>query len=534
MASPVDKRLLSLVPPVSRLIARAGVIQALDTVLILARGMLIGWVAARAVIDAAADGQPDYGAYRWTVIALAAVVVAHGFVSYVGKRLGSNSVADVVDTLRVRALAALRRRDPRQVQEESGHWRTVLTDGVGEFRPYLAEFLPSLVSLVIATPAALAVVFYFDPLSGILALVTLPLIPAFMILIGKLTAAHTQRRLQVTGALGGQLADLLSGSVTLRALGVTRQPATQLVSTGRAHEKATMGVLRLAFLSSFALEFLATLAVALVAVSVGLRLVYGEMDLVAGLVVLIVVPEVYNPVRQVGQNYHAAADGLEAAEEILDLLDEDAHRTHATGGYLTRGESREVVIDDLSVRGRDGTRPAHLSCTARPGEITVLHGPNGSGKSTVFLAILGMLPDDAVTGRVTAPPREQVSYLPARALLTAGTVGENLTLFNAAPEAATAAAGQVGLDLPAEHELTGGGRGVSAGQGQRIGLARTLARGDGRPRVLLLDEPSAHLSPDLVTRLAAALRDRARRGDTVIVASHDERMVELAGTVVRL
>ena len=534
MASPVDKRLLSLVPPVSRLIARAGAIQALDTLLVLARGVLLGWVAARAIIDAAADGLPDYGAYRWPLLALVGVVLAHGVVSGAGKRLGSNSVADVVDTLRVRALAALRRRDPRQVQEESGHWRTVLTDGVGDFRPYLSEFLPSLVSLVIATPAALLVVFWFDPLSGVLALVTLPLIPAFMVLIGRLTAAHTERRLQVTGALGGQLADLLSGSVTLRALGVTRQPAKQLMSTGRAHEKATMGVLRLAFLSSFALEFLATLAVALVAVNIGLRLVYGGMDLTAGLIVLIVVPEVYNPVRQVGQNYHAAADGLEAAEEILTLLEQDALHTHAVGGYLTHTPGTEIRLSDLSVAGRDGVRPERLNCVARPGEVTVLHGPNGSGKSTVFLAVLGMLPDDAVTGSITAPARERISYLPARALLTAGTVEDNLTLFKADRPAVARAAAQVGLDVPGDHEVNAGGRGVSAGQGQRIGLARTLAHGDGEPRVLLLDEPSAHLSPGLVERLADTLRERAGRGDTVLIASHDERMVALADQVVRL
>ncbi len=528
MASPVDKRLLSLVPPVSRLIVRAGVIQGLDTLLVLARGILVGWVAARAITGAAT-------AYLVPVLALVGVVLAHGVVSWAGRRLGSSSVAEVVDTLRVRALQALRRRDPRQVQEDSGHWRTVLTDGVSEFRPYLSEFLPSLVSLVIATPAALLVVFWFDPLSGVLALVTLPLIPAFMVLIGKLTAAHTRRRLQVTGALGGQLADLLSGSVTLRALGVTRQPARQLLATGRAHEKATMGVLRLAFLSSFALEFLATLAVALVAVNIGLRLVYGGMDLSAGLIVLIVVPEVYNPVRQVGQNYHAAADGLEAAEEILTLLDEDRRRSHATGGYLTRATGTEVRLDGLSVDGRDGVRPANLSCTARPGEVTVLYGPNGSGKSTVFLAVLGMLPDAAVTGSISAPERARISYLPARALLSAGTVGENLALFHAAPESVAAAATQVGLDLPAGHEVAAGGRGVSAGQGQRIGLARTLAHGDdGRPRVLLLDEPSAHLSPGLVGQLVDTLRQRARRGDTVLVASHDERMVALADQVVRL
>ena len=505
MASPVDKRLLSLIPPVSRLIARAGVTQAASTVLVLARGVLIGWVAAQAIIQTAEFGAPQWDALTWPVVALVAVVLLHGGVSYVAKRQGSRSVGDVVDTLRVKALDALRRRDPRQVQEQSAHWRTVLTDGVAEFRPYLSEFLPSLVALVLATPAALLVVFFLDPLSGVLALITLPLIPLFMVLIGKLTAVHTERRLRVTSALGGQLADLLSGAVTLRSLGAVRQPSRQLRSTGEAHEKATMGVLRLAFLSSFALEFLATLSVALVAVNIGLRLVYGEVGLVAGLIVLIIIPEVYNPVRQVGQNYHAAADGLSAAEEILDLLESDG--AAPAGGYLS---------------------------PAADATVTVLYGPNGSGKSTVFLAVLGMLPDAAVTGRVTAPPADKISYLPARPVLTPGTVASNTTLLGAEPALAASASTDVGLDLPPDHAVYAAGRGVSAGQGQRIGLARTLARADGGAPVLLLDEPSAHLSPELVAELIDALLARAARGDTVIIASHDDRMVAIADEVVHL
>ena len=532
MASPVDKRLLSLIPPVSRLIARAGVTQAASIVLVLARGVLIGWVAAQAIIQTAELGAPQWDDLLWPVIALVAVVVLHGVVSHVAKQQGSRSVGAVVDTLRVKALDALRRRDPRQVQEESAHWRTVLTDGIAEFRPYLSEFLPSLVALVLTTPAALLVVFFFDPLSGMLAVITLPLIPLFMVLIGKLTATHTERRLRVTSALGGQLADLLSGAVTLRSLGAVRQPSRQLRSTGEAHEKATMGVLRLAFLSSFALEFLATLSVALVAVNIGLRLVYGEMGLVAGLIVLIIIPEVYNPVRQVGQNYHAAADGLSAAEEILDLLESDVPAP--AGGYLSPTADAAVTADDLSIDGRDGVRPAHLSFTARPGTVTVLYGPNGSGKSTVFLAVLGMLPDAAVTGGVSAPPTDQIAYLPARPVLAPGTVASNTTLLDAQPALAGSAAAEVGLDLPPEHAVYDAGRGVSAGQGQRIALARALARADGGAPVLLLDEPSAHLSPELVAELADALLARAARGDAVIIASHDDRMVAIADEVVHL
>ncbi|EEI17283.1 ABC transporter ATP-binding protein/permease [Corynebacterium lipophiloflavum] len=534
MQGPIDPRLLALVPPVRGLILRTGVLQAFITVLVLARGVLIGWVAARVILDRGADWE----VLTWPVVALFAAIAVHGVVAARAQRSSSESVGRVVDTLRAKALAALRRRDPRRVQEESAHWREVLTDGTENFRPYLNQFLPSLVAAALATPAALVVVLVADPVSGILALVTVPLIPAFMVLIGKLTAAHTRRRLEVTSALGGQLADLLSGSLTLRVLGATHQPSRQLRSTGRRHEKATMSVLRLAFLSSFALEFLATLAVALVAVSIGLRLVDGNMELTAGLIALIVVPEVYNPIRQVGTNFHAAADGLTAAEEILELLDEDETRPvgHHGRNYLTHCGSPagvQLTVTDLSVGGRDGTKPENLSFTAEPGKITVLYGDNGSGKSTVFLAVLGALPDDLVTGEITAPPPERTAYLPARPVLVPGSVEDNLVLLGAQRKPATETAGNLWFDVPLKRRLGPQGEGLSAGQSQRLTLARTLARGSG-PTLHLLDEPSAHLSPELVEALSTELRRRVAAGHTVVLATHDVRLAAIADEVVYL
>ncbi|RNE49818.1 ABC transporter ATP-binding protein/permease [Corynebacterium alimapuense] len=528
MASPLDRRLLELVPPVGRFIASAGITQALVTASLLVRGVLIGWVAARVVADGA-----DLASVMWPLLWLALAVLAHGVISHLAQRRAAASVGEVIDSLRSSALAALGRQDPRTVQEKSAHWRTVLTDGLEQFRPYLSEFLPSLIAVVLATPASLAVIFWFDPLSGFIALVTLPLIPLFMILIGKLTAARTQRRLSVTASLGGQLADLLSGSLTLRALGVTKQPARQIRSTGAAQEAATMSVLRLAFLSSFALEFLATLSVALVAVSIGLRLVAGDLSLAAGLIVLIVIPEVYNPVRQVGTKFHAAADGLAATTEILDLIEND-NREQAPARYVELIKSIDVEVEHLQVRGRDGHHPEDLSFTASPGQVTILHGPNGSGKSTVFLALLGLLPNASVSGVVRAPSLEHTSYLPAEPIITTGTVSDNLVLLGATTNRIADCATEVELDLPMDRALTYGGGGLSAGQAQRLALARTLALGNELPRLLVLDEPSAHLSPELVERLCQVLRQRCQRGDTVLVATHDQRLLTIADKVVEL
>lgn len=453
------------------------------------------------------------------------MVAAQAVVAFAARRWASIIAGAAVDELRRAALRALDRRDPCAVAEDAAAWRTTLTAGLEGVRPYLTDYVPALIATCLATPIALATLFYFDLSSGVLAAATIPLIPLFMVLIGMLTRAHTQRRFEVTGVLSGQMTDLMLGAPTLQALGVTKAPATQLKRTGKTHEDATMSVLRLAFLSSFALEFLATLSVALVAVWIGLRLVDGEMTLLAGLVALIIAPEVYAPLRRVGASFHAAVDGMTAVEEVFDLIDQP---TTVTGSYLTR-ESQDIVVRNLSAQGRDGITPRDLSFHAVPGTITVLHGPNGSGKSTALLAIAGQLPDAAVTGRITAPAR--IAYLPAHPALVGGTVAENLVLLGAEAEVTLAAAEEVGLDIPTTQAVHPGGAGISAGQGQRLALARVLA---AEANTLLLDEPSAHLSPELVTQLLAVLRRRAGEGALVLISSHDPRILEVADQVVPL
>ena len=511
MAAPVDPRLLRAAPAVRRYILATGLAQAVATVLLIGRGILIGVIAASVIERREAD-------FPLLFCLLTLTVLAHGAAAGWSTRLSLRAAGDSIDELRRSALHALEGEDPRVVESNAGLWRHVLTRGMDDFRPYLTDFLPSLVAVVVATPAALIAIFSFDTLSGILALVTLPLIPAFMVLIGTLTASRTRRRLRISAGLGTQVADLLRGAPTLRAAHMTHWPAAHIRKTGARHADATMGVLRLAFLSSFALEFLATLSVALVAVSIGLRLVYGEMSLLAGLVVLIIVPEVFAPVRRVGTNYHAAADGLAALNIVLTLLDAPPR---VSGGYLTRSGTG-VSVTDLSVTGRDGTLPHRLTFSANAGEITVLRGPNGAGKSTTFLALLGVLPDADVTG--TLRLGGDVAYLAPRPALVPGTVSSNLQLFGPVAES---------YELPVEpgREVLAGERGISTGQRQLIGLARALGTD---AEILLLDEPTAHLSPERVTEVLCWLRGQARAGRVVLVASHDRRVADAADRVVEL
>ncbi|QGU01334.1 ATP-binding/permease protein CydD [Corynebacterium kalinowskii] len=519
MASPLNQRLLAAAPAARRHLVLTGIAQAADTVLTVARAALIGTAAAVLI---------EQDVIRWELVyALAGVVLAQAGVAFVARRWASKSTGEAVDELRLAALKALERRDPRQVEEDSAMWRTTLTSGLEGVRPYLTEYVPALIATCLATPIALATLLYYDAPSAILAAATIPLIPLFMVLIGVLTRTHTQRRLEVTSTLSDQLSDLMLGAPTLRALGVTKAPVSQLRKTGETHETATMSVLRLAFLSSFALEFLATLSVALVAVWIGLRLVEGDMTLLSGLVALIIVPEVYAPLRKVGASFHASVDGMTAAEQVFDLIDSPGT---LDGSYVSSG-SAEIRVQDLSVRGRDGVTPTGLSFTAIPGRITVLHGPNGSGKSTALLAVLGLLPDSAVSGHIEAPSLSDIAYLPAHPALVGGTVGDNLVLLGALPTATTHSSAEVGLDIPLTQAVHSGGAGISAGQAQRLALARVLALD---APCLLLDEPTAHLSPELVIRLTELLQREAQRGRVLLISSHDPRILAIADQVVQL
>jgi len=190
-----------------------------------------------------------------------------------------------------------------------------------------------------------------------------------------------------------------------------------------------------------------------------------------------------------------------------------------------------VAVAGLSVKSREGYTPENVTFVARPGEITALTGPNGAGKSTVFLALLGLLPDASVTGTVTAPGLDRIAYLPARPLLTAGTVADNLHLGGAPQPAIDTEAAAVGVDVPMGHRITADGRGLSAGQAQRVALARTLA---SPGPVYLLDEPSAHLSPEIVDKLKTELRRKADQGATIVIATHDRRIAAIADTTIDL
>jgi ATP-binding cassette subfamily C protein CydD len=303
-----------------------------------------------------------------------------------------------------------------------------------------------------------------------------------------------------------------------------------------------MAMLRIAFMSALVLELLATLGVALVAVSVGLRLVFGDLALSTALTALLLAPEVFWPLRRVGTEFHAAQDGQAAAAKAMDLLDVAAAPSH--GRMIASATS--IRLEAVGVAGRDGSAPRDLTVDVTPGSITVLTGPNGSGKSTALEVMLGLTPPIsglALIGGIDAAeldPRSwwrEVAWLPQRPVMVPGTVRANLELFGQLPDIETAcrATGfdEVLATLPDGLDTVIGrdGTGLSLGQRQRLALARVL--GSPKP-VLLLDEPTAHLDVALESRVLRTIVERARAGAAVVVVGHRQSVVAIGDRVIRL
>lgn len=513
--------------------------------LVVAQAALLATAISRAFLDGA--GLADL---RTPLLLLALVVTGRAAVSWAQEVAAHRASAAVKSQLRTRLLDHAVRLGPGWLSgERSGELATLATRGVDALDGYFARYLPQLVLAVIVPFAVLAVVLPADLLAAVTIALTLPLIPVFMVLVGLTTRRRTDRQWRTLSLLSGHFLDVVAGLPTLKVFGRARAQAASVRDITDRYRRATMGTLRVAFLSALVLELLATLSVALVAVGIGLRLVDGELTLRTALLVLILAPEAYLPIRQVGVHYHASAEGLAAAERVFAVL-ETPLPTAGTRTHVPDLRQVPIRLRDVTVRyaGRPAPAVDGLSLDVRPGDTVALVGPSGAGKSTVLAALLGFVRPES--GRVLVGDvdlaaidpdawRSQLTWVPQRPHLAAASIADNIRLGR--PDAdddavrravALAGAAEFVDALPdgLATVLGEGGAGLSAGQRQRVALARAFLRDTP---VVLLDEPTAGLDGASEARVVEAVR-RLARSRTVVVVAHRPALLSLADRVVVL
>ncbi|MEQ4301129.1 thiol reductant ABC exporter subunit CydD [Plantactinospora sp. B6F1] len=568
---PFDPRLLRRVPGTRRQLGLLGMLGVTAAVLVIAQATTLATVLAEA-----AGGHLDRAAlagFLGSVAGRAALLWAQGTVA-------ARAAATAKATLRADLLDAVGRRGPGWLSgQRTGQLATLAGRGLDALDAYFTGYLPQLVLSVTVPLAVLVRLFFADWSSALVIAVTLPLVPIFGALLGWQAQAATERQWRRLALLGGHFLDMLRGLPTLHLFGRASAQVTVVRRMADRHRQATMKTLRIAFLSALVLELVATLSVALVAVPVGLRLLGGGLALETALLVLLLTPEAFLPLRAAGSQFHASQEGLTALDEALTLLEPEppaptaapptastaAPPTASTAARPTArtavalvdrecdlqpwsGRHDEIRFESVTVEYPRTTALRDVTLTIRPGERIAVVGPSGAGKSTLLHLLLGFVTPSS--GRITvdgtdlaaldlARWRRQLAWVPQRAHLFGTSVADNIRL--GAPNAPLAAVREavraadlteVVADLPdgLDTRLGERGHGLSSGQRQRIALARAFLRG---APIVLLDEPTARLDAGSEAAVLAATR-RLVAGRTALLVAHRPTLLAEADRVLRV
>jgi thiol reductant ABC exporter CydD subunit len=433
----------------------------------------------------------------------------------------------------------------------TGEVATSATSGLDALDPYFVRFLPQFALAVVVSPAILVWVALHDLVSALIMLVTLPLIPLFAVLIGRAAQERTERRLAALSIMSSHFLDVVRGLATLRAYRRGKAQSETISCTSEEFRRETMGTLRIAFLSAFALELGSTLSIALIAAVIGLRLINGSVALAPSFMVLVLAPELYLPLRGLAAQFHASTDGLAAARRAFELIDLPA---------AVSTPAVPVAIPDLSAvslrfeqvgfdyEGRGGPLITGFDGEIKAGERTFITGESGAGKTTLLSLLMRFA--DPQQGRVSVGGvdlreldpdewRRKIAWLPQRPRLLAGTIAAAVRIGAAeageeelwsALVAAGAAELVAALPDGLETRIGDGGVPLSAGELRRIALARALVR---EAPLLVLDEPTAHLDSLTAAQIRLSLGALGRRR-TIVVATHDPSLFVLADRLIEL
>jgi len=541
----LDQRLLEYARATRTFLLLSVCLGVLSALLIVAQAWLLADVVSRAFLDGKGLAQ-----LRTPLILLLLVVLARATVAWAAELAASRSSARAKSQLRAALLqrvAAIGLEHSRE--QRTGELAVLATRGIDALDGYFSLYLPQLLLAVIVPVVVVVVVLWNDWLSAAIIAFTIPLIPLFMALVGAATKERMDGQFRTLERLAGHFLDVVAGLPTLKIFGRAKAQAAAIGEITERYRRATISTLRITFLSSLILELVATISVALVAVEIGLRLMNGHLDLRTALFALILAPEAYLPLRRLGANYHASAEGIAAAEQVFTVLEAPAPPRG------TRTDFPDPALAGLAVEGLRVSYPGRseptldgLSLTVNEGEVLALVGSSGCGKSTLLSVLLGLVTPELGSVRVGGVDlaeldldawRARLAWVPQRPHLFKASIAQNVRLgrSDASTDEVWAAISAAGL-TDAVRKLPDGldtvlgerGAGLSAGERQRVALARAFLRD---APLLLLDEPTANLDGETEREIVRTI-GRLAAGRTVVLVAHRPALIGIADRVVAI
>lgn len=543
---PLDPRLLKYAKATSSFLAFSAVNGLVNAALIISQALLLGGLLADVFI-----GGKELADVKGAIYLLLVVVIIRSVSTWLSDVFATKASNRAKSQLRTAVFEKTLRLGPIWVSSrQSSDLATLSTQGLNALDTYFARYLPQLF-LAAAIPLTVGItVLTQDVLSAVIVGLTVPLVPFFMALVGKFTQVKVDRQWQSLQALSGHFLDLVQGLPTLKAFNRAKRQANAIEQVGNEYRSATMGVLRVSFISSLVLELISTLSVALVAVSIGLRLVSGSMQLKEALIVLFLVPEAYAPLRQLGAQFHAVIDGMGAAERMFEILEADEFQS--TGLLRPNfGNEINIYINGLeflypnSNRLSLSTSGMHL----KSGQLTVIKGPSGSGKSTLINLLMGFAVPSSGEIKINDHRlveldldywRSLISYFPQTPWLPYGSVRSALLMGkpDSTDNDLIEVLAKVGIEIENTNEFPRGldtlistTSGLSMGQRRRIALARAILQ--DRP-IFILDEPTASLDSNTEEVVLDTLHELTAQNKCVIAVAHRPHLVVNADQIIEL